>query len=587
MTDNVPSSGDVPAVVRALMRLYPPDFRRRYGDAMLEFQRERFVGARAAGEPAIRVWWRAIADVTTTLFTEWAHELRPHPFNDQTRRAPLGFGDRMSIIGRDIVHTGRSLRRNLGFSAATVATLALGIGATTAIFSAVHSVLLAPLPFPKPDRLVIPESRLLTNDHTWSITYADFMDWRDNHVFASVAAYQGADMDLTGAGEPVRVSVAAVTPQFFDALGAAPAKGRVLRALDYDAASPRAIVISDRIWRTQFGAQADIVGTTVEMNGIKRPVVGILPPGARWPLDVDVWAPLRLTTEQDPDLRRRDNFVFGGIARLKDGASLEQTRTIMASARIESSRRRAVDSQGRDDIADSDHGVAARSDDAASVVDAARRRGLSATDRLRERGQPAARTRDGASAASSRCDSLWAPSRWRIVREAFLESGMLSLAGGVLGFAIARALVRVIVAAAPADVPRIGEAAIDLPALAFAFATRSASPFCSASFRRSTPPAATRKLQWSKAGREPAAGVADADATHARRRGTRALGNPARRRRIRHTEHHASPRRGPWLSMRATSLRRRFRCPEFAMTTKRRSLVSCTGCATDSRPLPA
>ena len=138
-------------------------------------------------------------------------------------------------------------------------------------------------------------------------------------------------MDLTGAGEPVRVSVTAVSPQFFDALGAPPAKGRVLQPVDFDPNAARAIVISDRFWRSQFGSRADIVGATVEMSGIKRQVVGVLPLGARWPLGADVWVPLRITTEQDPDLRRRDNFVFGGVARLKSGASLEQTRTVMAS----------------------------------------------------------------------------------------------------------------------------------------------------------------------------------------------------------------------------------------------------------------
>ena len=470
MTPHDAGSRDVPWLVRALMRLYPPEFRRRYGDAMLEFQRERFMGARAAGEPVFRVWRRAIADVTTTLLTEWAHELRPQTLHVETRRAPLGFGDRMSIIGREIVHTARSLRRNLGFAAATVATLALGIGATTAIFSAVHSVLLAPLPFPHADRLVIPESKLLTAAPTWSITYSDFVDWRDNHVFASVAAFQGVDMDLTGAGEPVRVAVAAVTPQFFDAVGAAPAKGRALRDMDYDVNSPRTIVLSDRIWRSQFGGRPDIVGAVVEMNGIKRSVVGVLPPGARWPLDVDIWVPLRLTTEQDPDLRRRDNFVYAGIARLKDDVSLEQTRTVMETF---ASRVRAAEPLIRKDVTTVPTPIMASLLGPTTprvlwmllgavgfllligCVNAANLQLARATARHREL---AVRLALGAS-------------RLRIVREAFLESGMLALAGGVLGFLIARMLVHVIVVAAPADVPRIGAATIDLSALAFAFAT--------------------------------------------------------------------------------------------------------------------
>src|SRR5262249_32170052 len=129
---------EAPLLIRALMRLYPPDFRRRYGDAMLAFQGERFDEARDAGESRLRVWWRALGDVTTTLVAEWARELRAGETVDQSSRAPLGMGERMSFIGREIVQTARSLRRSVGFSAATITTLALGIGATTAIFSVVH-----------------------------------------------------------------------------------------------------------------------------------------------------------------------------------------------------------------------------------------------------------------------------------------------------------------------------------------------------------------------------------------------------------------------------------------------------------------
>ena len=463
-------SDDAPRVIRGLMHLYPPEFRRRYGDAMLAFQRERFAEARHAGESRKRVWRRALGDVTTTLVAEWARELRAPDTLYESSRAPLGTGDRMSIIGREIVHTVRSLRRSIGFSAATIATLALGIGATTAIFSAVHSVLLAPLPLDHPGRVVIPESKEVTTGHTWSIAYADFVDWRDNHVFDAVAAFQGVDMDLTGAGDPVRVSVAAVSPQFFAALGALPAKGRALQPVDFDPKAPRGIVISDRFWRTQFGSRADILGATVEMNGLKRQVVGVLPPGARWPLDVDVWVPLRFTTEQDPDLRRRDNFIFAGIARLKPGVSLEQTRTVMASL---AARVAADEPRIRKDVTTVPTPIMESLLGPTTprvlwmllgavgfllligCVNAANLQLARATARQREL---AVRRALGAS-------------RLRIVRQAFIESSVLALAGGVFGVALARVLVAFVVAAAPPDVPRIEQAALDLPALAFAFAT--------------------------------------------------------------------------------------------------------------------
>jgi predicted permease len=317
---------------------------------------------------------------------------------------------------------------------------------------------------------VIPESKEVTTGHTWSIAYADFVDWRDNHVFDAVAAFQGVDMDLTGAGDPVRVSVAAVSPQFFAALGALPAKGRALQPVDFDPKAPRGIVISDRFWRTQFGSRADILGATVEMNGLKRQVVGVLPPGARWPLDVDVWVPLRFTTEQDPDLRRRDNFIFAGIARLKPGVSLEQTRTVMASL---AARVAADEPRIRKDVTTVPTPIMESLLGPTTprvlwmllgavgfllligCVNAANLQLARATARQREL---AVRRALGAS-------------RLRIVRQAFIESSVLALAGGVFGVLLARVLVAFVVVAAPPDVPRIEQAALDLPALAFAFAT--------------------------------------------------------------------------------------------------------------------
>src|ERR1041385_5860049 len=205
------------------------------------------------------------------------------------------------------------------------------------------------------------------------------------------------------------------------------------------------------------------------MNGIKRTVAGVMPPGARWPLDADIWVPLRYTTEQDPDLQRRDNFIYAGVARLKDGVSLEQTRAVMGAL---AGRVRVAEPLIRKDITTVPTPVMESLVGATTprvlwmllgavgfllligCVNAANLQLARATARHREL---AVRLALGAG-------------RWRIVREAFLESGMLSLAGGGLGFAIARGLVRIIVAGAPAGVPRIGEAAIDLSALGFAFA---------------------------------------------------------------------------------------------------------------------
>jgi predicted permease len=373
----------------------------------------------------------------------------------------------MSIIMQEMAQAVRSLRRSVAFSGAAVVTLALGIGSTTAIFSVVRSVLLAPLPFPAPNRIVVPESRMTTTGGGWSITYADFMDWRDQHVFSRVAVYQPTQVDLTGPAEPVRVQGAAVSPQFFDALGVTPAKGRLLQPFDYPEGSGYAVVISDRLWRAQFGARPDIVGQRVEINAVKRTIVGVFPPGARWPIDADLWVPLRVTSELDPDLQRRDNFIFEAIARLAPGATLESTRAAMATL----ARRVAA---GHPDIRANVTTVPTpvlqwmlgpTTPRALWIL-------LGAVGLLLLIGCVNVANLQLARAAARRRElavrvALGA-SRWRLVRQSLIESGVLGLAGGALGVVLAIWMVKAIVAMAPQDVPRIETASLDLATLGFA-----------------------------------------------------------------------------------------------------------------------
>jgi putative ABC transport system permease protein len=268
-----------------MLRAAPPSFRRRYGDEMLAFYQERLRSA----EPPARLWARIVADLLTTIAIEWVRTLGTREVVPPTViHRTLSTEERMSVLWQEIVHSIRSLRKSVAFSSAAVVTLALGIASTTAIFSVVESVLLRPLPFPEADRILVPETQQDANEPFSSVSYADFMDWRDNHVFDKVAVYYTTQMDLTGAGEPVRVPSVAVGPQFFGALGVRPASGRLLADYDFPVTAGRAVVISDRFWRTQFGGRSDIVGSTVEVNAIKRPIVGVLPPNVRWPLDADI-----------------------------------------------------------------------------------------------------------------------------------------------------------------------------------------------------------------------------------------------------------------------------------------------------------
>ncbi|HEX5580915.1 MAG TPA: ABC transporter permease, partial [Gemmatimonadaceae bacterium] len=333
--------------------------------------------------------------------------------------------------------------------------------------SVVDSVLLRPLPFPGAEQLVVPQTHDRVSGETWSVSYADFMDWRDQHVFDRVAVYQNTEADLTGTGEPMRVSAVAVSPQFFDALGLAPALGRPLQPGDFDPAAPRAVVLSDRLWRTKFGAQPDVVGRTVELNGIRRPIVGVLPAGARWPVDVDVWVPLRITDEADPDLQRRDNYVFSAIARLDPARGLEGTRAMMAllAQRAEAGHpdiRRGVTTLPTPLL---EWALGPTTPRALWIL-------LGAVGLLLLIACVNVASLQLARAAARRREiavrSALGASRARLVAQTLAESGVLAAVGGAVGVLAAPWMVRLIVAVAPADVPRIETAAVSLPALAVA-----------------------------------------------------------------------------------------------------------------------
>ena len=369
----------------------------------------------------------------------------------------------------ELTHAARALTRSAKFTLAAAVTLALGIGSTTAIFSVVRSVLLNPLPFADAGRVVVPQSTNTSTSNFWSVTYADFMDWRDNHVFDKVAVYQSSAMDLAGAGDPVRVQSAGVSPQFFEALGTGAAKGRVLQPVDYPVDAARAVVISDRLWRSQFGARPDIIGQEIELNAIKRPIVGVLPPGVQWPLDNDVWVPLRVGSENDPDLLRRDNFIFEAIARLAPHSTLASTRAAMARlARLAELAhpdiRKSVSTLPTPVL---DYALGASVPRMLWIL-------LAAVGLLLLIGCVNVANLQLARAAARHRElavrTALGASRLRLVRQSLVESLLLALGGGIAGVALAVAMVRVLVAAAPPDVPRIDAAAIDPLVLLFAFA---------------------------------------------------------------------------------------------------------------------
>ncbi len=220
----------------------------------------------------------------------------------------------------DLRYAGRGLLKSPGFTAVAVLTLALGIGANTAIFSVVDSVLLKPLPFQQPERLVQVFER--TRGGLGTASPPNFTDWRSTSTaFEEMGAYTGTAGALTGAGEPQRVAGAAVTGGFFPVLAEAPMLGRVITDADAVIGQDRVVVLSHGLWQRQFAADPRIVGRPVQLDGGDYTVIGVMPPGFEYPAGAAIWVPLAFT--EDDLATQRGAHYLDVIARLAPGASVE------------------------------------------------------------------------------------------------------------------------------------------------------------------------------------------------------------------------------------------------------------------------
>src|SRR5262245_28303051 len=198
----------------------------------------------------------------------------------------------MQTFWQDLRYAVRIMARSPGFTFVAVITLGLGIGANTAIYSVVHAVLLRPLPYEDPERLVVPSSvNSARGAENSNVTYADYLDWKRESVFEHVATIDDTvtSADLSGDdNEPERVSLALVTEDYFTVLRAAPLRGRLFQPDDYAASgAARKVVISDGLWKRRYGSDPEIVGKNIRLNGRVYPVVGVVEGKRTWPGDRD------------------------------------------------------------------------------------------------------------------------------------------------------------------------------------------------------------------------------------------------------------------------------------------------------------
>jgi putative ABC transport system permease protein len=234
----------------------------------------------------------------------------------------------MDQLRQDLLYALRRLRRAPGFTFVATATLALGIGANSAIFSVVHSVLLKPLPFAEPDRLV-------WVGHLWQGKPAvasprNFLDVEaQSRSFAAMAAYDTSGVTLTSGGAPERIEGAEVSAPFFDVLGVQPVHGRAFRTGENEPAASRVAILGHGLWTRRFGADPGIVGRTVQLNREPYEVVGIAPAGFSHPEGAELWMPL----EYDARFRgnSRGAWYLEVIARLRPGVAVETARQEVAT----------------------------------------------------------------------------------------------------------------------------------------------------------------------------------------------------------------------------------------------------------------
>src|SRR5919199_695829 len=229
------------------------------------------------------------------------------------------------ILFQDLRYAIRRLLKSPGFAAVAVGALALGIGANTAIFSVVNSVLLRPLPYPAPEQLVqLWEARPRQNMPRVEIAPHEFLAWAEqSQSFKQLAASVGAEYNLTGRGEPERVAGTLVTASYFPLLGISPAHGRTFLAEEDQPGKNNVVVLGHELWQSRFGSDPSAVGQTVSLDGVPCTVVGVMPRGFRLPDGARLARPI----------------AFNVYGRLKDGVTLAQAEGEMSvvAGRVEQS----------------------------------------------------------------------------------------------------------------------------------------------------------------------------------------------------------------------------------------------------------
>src|SRR6185437_8276820 len=233
----------------------------------------------------------------------------------------------------------RILRNKPGFSVVAILTLALGIGANMAIFSAFNGLLLRPLPYRNSKELVVIATVLKKfNTDRANLSYADFLDLKkEKQVFDAVAVHFEQPADVTGRDYPERIKTSLVSADYFRVMGATPELGRIFTPEESVSSQANLAVLTNGYWMRRYGGDPSVLEHTIEIAGVPKRIIGVMPPASTWPDDVEVFLPLGIGDNPPPTVLKRDNFSIAAIARLKSSVDLSQAQAklnILAS-RIE------------------------------------------------------------------------------------------------------------------------------------------------------------------------------------------------------------------------------------------------------------
>jgi predicted permease len=248
-------------------------------------------------------------------------------------------------LAKDVRYALRDLRKSRAFAVTAVLSLAVGIGANTAIFSVVDGILLRPLPYPDPDRLVrVWESEPSKGFSRNVVNPLNFLDWRDrNHSFTQMAAIDGGNSNLTGAGDPVAVPAMQVSPEFFSILGIPAYLGRTFIPEEGTPGHSNSVILSYSFWQSRFGGDRNVLGKIISADGFPNIIAGVMPRGFSFPnIEADIWTPFAITRSKEFETGR----YLGVIARLKPGVAVEEAQEDMARVAGQLARERPNYDQG-------------------------------------------------------------------------------------------------------------------------------------------------------------------------------------------------------------------------------------------------